>query len=49
MDVDDTPPSKKRRAAPKVLDSKTFKDGAIYSPSAFNLPSQFVIYAFGFC
>lgn len=30
MDVDDTPPSTKRRAAPKVLDSKTFKDGAIY-------------------
>ena len=30
MGVPDSPSNPKRRAAPKVLDSKTFKDGAIY-------------------
>ena len=30
MGVADSPSNPKRRAAPKVLDSKTFKDGAIY-------------------
>jgi len=30
VDVAETLPSPKRRAAQKVLESKTFKDGAIY-------------------